>query len=177
MSVSVDEMCYNLRSSNNVVKDQKMLTIRRADIEDLEQIVALRMAFLREAQPDGLEYEPEVFDLTHRYVADKLSTGEFLVWLAEEDQQVVGTSGLIFFHRPPTFRNRSDMNAYILNMYTIPERRGRGVATMLLRHIIEYVKTTPVKRISLHATQMGMLVYERLGFEDCSGEMTLNLNG
>lgn len=152
-----------------------MLTIRRADMNDLEQIVALRMDFLREAQPDSLGSEVEVMELTRQYVAEKLAVGEFLVWFAEEDGQVIGTSGLLFFHRPPTFRNTSELNAYVLNMYTLPAWRGRGVATTLLEHIISYVKTTSAMRISLHATEMGRPIYGRLGFVDCSSEMVLKL--
>lgn len=152
-----------------------MPTIRLAEMSDLEQIVALRMAFMREMQPESIESEVEVTELTRWYVRDKLSSGEFMVWFAEEDGQVVGTSGLVFFHRPPTFRNTSEVNAYILNMYTLPEWRGRGIASMLLERIIEHVKTTRARRVTLHASDMGRPVYERFGFVDCSSEMILKL--
>lgn len=152
-----------------------MPIIRRAGIEDIEDVIALRMAFLREEKPDAGELEPAVLALTRKYVEEKLPAGEFLVWLAEEDGKIIGTSGLVFFHRPPTFGYLSDLHTYVLNMYTLPEWRRRGVATMLLRHIIEYVKTTPASRISLNATEMGRPIYERLGFKDSGGNMTLTL--
>ncbi len=134
-----------------------MLTIRLATTEDLDQVVALRMDFLREMQPDALASEPEVERLTRRYVEHKLPSGEFMVWFAEEDGRIVGTGGLVLQHGPPTFRNASDLHAYILNMYTIPECRGRGIATMLLRHIIDYVRTTRAKLFSLiHAVVNGI---------------------
>lgn len=156
-------------------KTTMTLTIRLAGVDDLEQVVALRMAFLREMQPEAAESEPDVLELTRKYIADKLPGGEFLVWFAEEDGQVVGTSGLVFFHRPPTFGYRSELHAYVLNMYTLPEWRGKGVAAALLRHIIEYVKATPARRITLHATEMGRSLYERFGFTTSSSFMTLNL--
>ena len=133
------------------------------------------MAFLREMQPDALDSEREVLELTRKYVADKLPSGELLVWFAEEDGRIVGTGGLLFFDRPPTLRYKPELHAYVLNMYTLPEWRGKGVATALLRHIIEYVKTTPARRVSLHASEMGRSVYERLGFVASSGAMTLSL--
>jgi GNAT superfamily N-acetyltransferase len=152
-----------------------MPTIRLATTDDLDQVVTLRMAFLREMKPDAAESESEVLELTREYVADKLPKGEFHVWFAEEDGQIVGTSGLVFFHRPPTRSYRSELHAYVLNMYTLPERRGRGIASMLLQHTIDYVKTTPASRISLHATEMGRPIYERFGFVASDSAMTLNL--
>ncbi len=151
-----------------------MLGLRQAGPEDVEQVIALRLAFLREMHPDAAASESEIVELTRRYVADKLPTGEFIVWFAEEDGRVVGTGGLVFMHRPPTLKCSSQVHAYILNMYTLPEYRGRGVATALLEHIIQYVKTkTPARRAALHATEMGRGVYERFGFEASTGYMSL----
>lgn len=152
-----------------------MPTIRRAGIEDIDQVIAQRMVFLREMHPEMSDPGPEFVDLTRKYVAEKLPTGEFLVWFAEEDGQIVGTGGLIFWHRPPTFGYRTDLHAYILNMYTLPEWRGKGVGTMLLQHVIDYVKTTPASRIGLQASDMGRPLYERFGFVASGDAMTLNL--
>ncbi|NIM06048.1 MAG: GNAT family N-acetyltransferase [Armatimonadetes bacterium] len=152
-----------------------MPIIRRADREDLEEVIRLRMALLRELQPDACESETNALDLIRQYVTDRLPKGEFLVWFAEEEGQVVGTAGLVFFHRPPLFSYLSTLHAYVLNMYTIPEWRGRGVATMLLQHIIEYVKTTSAGRISLHANEVGRPIYERLGFTASNNEMALTV--
>jgi GNAT superfamily N-acetyltransferase len=152
-----------------------MLTIRLAGAEDIEQVVALRVAFLQETSASSPDTDPELLSLTRKYVSEKLPTGEFLVWFAEYDGEIVGTGGLIFSHRPPTPSNTSALQAYVLNMYTVPNCRGRGIATMLLVHIIEYVKTTPAKRIILHASEMGQHIYEKLGFKSSSRYMTLTL--
>lgn len=152
-----------------------MLSIRRATMDDLESVIDLRLAFLREMQPDADDLGSAVLDSTRAYVTEKLASGEFLVWLAEEGGRIVGTGGLVFFHRPPTLRNASSLHAYVLNMYTLPECRGRGIATALLQHILEHVKTTPAARVSLHASEMGRRVYERFGFTSTSTEMVLSL--
>lgn len=152
-----------------------MFTIRRAVADDIEQVVALRMAFLNEMSPGSTVSETELLNLTRKYVSAKLPTGEFLVWLAEDDGEIVGTGGLTFSHRPPTANNASTLQAYILNMYTLPQYRGRGIATMLLHHIVEYVKTTSAKRVALHASEMGQHIYEKLGFMCSSKYMTLTL--
>ena len=150
-----------------------MPTIRRATADDLETVIELRMAFLREAKPDVTEWEP-ILEATRRYVSDKLPAGEFLVWFAEEEGQVVGTAGLVFFHRPPTSPS-SGLHAYVMNMYTLPAYRGRGIATELLQHVIDYARSHSAGRICLHALDTGRALYQRLGFEPCANEMSLLL--
>ena len=55
------------------------------------------------------------------------------------------------------------------------KRIRQGLAYMLLKNIISEAKTKGVDRVSLKATDMGRLVYEKLGFEDLSGEMALKI--
>jgi len=150
-----------------------MPTIRRATADDLETVIELRMAFLRESKPDVREWEP-ILQATRQYVSDKLPAGEFLVWFAEEDGQVVGTAGLVFFHRPPTSPS-SGLHAYVMNMYTLPAWRRQGIATALLQHVIEYAKSHSAGRVYLHALDTGRALYQRLGFEPCTSEMSLRL--
>lgn len=151
-----------------------MFTIRRAEIADLEEVVRLRVAFLLEDRQDLPPSEIANTEHIHRYVAEKIPSGEFAVWLAEEDGQTIGTGGLVMFHRPPGFTCDTDLNAMIYNMYTIPECRRRGVATAILQQMVEYLKTTPARRILLYATEMGRPVYERFGFA-ASNYMSLHL--
>lgn len=152
-----------------------MFTIRRAVTHDLDAIVDLRMAFLMEEQPDAMDSVSAAREAVRQYVMEKLPKDELLIWFAEAEGRIVGTSGLVFFHKPPTLRNASPMQAYVHNMYTLPEWRGQGIATALLRGIIEYVKSTPARRIWLHASDQGRPIYERLGFTPVDNEMMLAL--
>lgn len=152
-----------------------MITIRRAGIEDIEDVVHLRTAFQWELHPQARVDKAQFVELTRDYVSEKLPAEELLVWFAEEDGQIVGTGGLVFWHRPPTSTCMSSKHAYVLNMYTLPDHRGKGVATLLLEQIIDYVKTTATQSITLHATEMGRAVYGKLGFVARTGEMQLKI--
>ena len=93
--------------------------------------------------------------------------------MAEASGQVVAISGLVLFERPPDARNPAGMDAYLMNMYTLPGWRGRGLASALLGEIIAFVRTTPARRISLHATDVGRSVYESAGFLPATSVMEL----
>jgi GNAT superfamily N-acetyltransferase len=51
-----------------------------------------------------------------------------------------------------------------MNMYTVPEWRGQGIAAALLARAISFVKGRNVRCIRLHATQAGKLMYLKAGF-------------
>lgn len=154
-----------------------MFTVRLATVEDLEVLVQLRVAMQSEVSrtTGGSGHLPSFEDATRRYFQETLGTGEFLAWLAEADGAIVGTSGLVFFRRAPTPRNLLGRDAYVLNMYTTPEWRGRGVASALLAELIAYVRTTGVCTIRLHAEKGARPIYSRAGFVARDDEMELRL--
>jgi GNAT superfamily N-acetyltransferase len=151
-----------------------MITIRRAEINDIQIVIDMRIAFLKEES--GIP-NSETVDTQYirKYVEEKLPTGEYLVWLAEDGERVVGTGGLVFFHRPPGFTADTDVNAMIFNMYTIPEYRSQGIATGILKDIAEYVSASKTHKIILYATDIGRPVYERFGFKSADNYMTISL--
>ena len=142
-----------------------MWGIRQANLNDLDELVQLRLDLMREvgSLKVGVD-EAALTRATRKYFVDKLPKGEFLAWVAEVDGRLVGISGLILFERPPTADNLSGQEGYVLNMYTVPEWRGKGIATALLTEIINFAKTTGARRLRLHATPDGKPVYEKALF-------------
>ena len=142
-----------------------MWRIRQANINDLDELVQLRIDLMREvgSLKEGVD-EAALETATRRYFVEKLPKGGFLAWVAEADGRVVGISGLILFDRPPTADNLSGLEGYVLNMYTMPEWRGKGIGTALLNEIIKFAKTTDARRLRLHATPAGRPVYEKALF-------------
>jgi GNAT superfamily N-acetyltransferase len=143
------------------------IMIRRATSADVEALAALRVAFLAEEESLHDEAECATFlQLTRQYFAQAIPSGEFVSWVAEAEGEIVAISGLIFFQRPPSLQNPSGKEAFILNMYTVPQCRSRGLATQLLHALLHYVQTqTDAHRIWLYATPPGKPIYEKAGFK------------
>ena len=151
-----------------------MHTIRLATIEDADALVRIRVKFLEEVGQfgEGVDVN-EVADAFRDYLMRKLPAGEFLAWVAEAEGEVVATSGLCFFERPPNGTSPKGLEAYVMNMYTAPAWRGRGLATALLDAALAHVRKTDARRVWLHATDEGRPVYERAGFVASDTEMEL----
>jgi GNAT superfamily N-acetyltransferase len=151
-----------------------MLPIRRATSDDIDQLVRLRLLLFEEAgeplQPTQAE---AVREATRAYFTKSLPQETFLAWVAESNHQIVAASGLAVFERPPAPSNLSGKEAYVLNMYTLPQWRGQGLASALLQEIIHFAKGTSIRRLWLHATPSGRPIYEKAGFIAVSDEMEL----
>ncbi len=140
------------------------LAIRRATMHDIETLVELRLA-LQSENSDGIEVDwAAAREAFRRYFTDTLPPEVFVVFVAEAGGRVVATSGVSFVSRPPGGTSFLKCEGYVTNVYTVPEWRGRGVATALMNATIEYAQQRGARLVYLHTSDAGRSVYEQLGF-------------
>jgi GNAT superfamily N-acetyltransferase len=152
-----------------------MVRIRRAEAADVEELTRLRLEFLRETAQVAQEHAPALMQATRSYFARALPAGEFIAFIAEHEGQIIATSGLVPFQRPPSQKNLAGREAYLLNMYTVAAWRRQGVASTLLAELITFARDAGIGRILLYATTDGRALYERAGFVPRVHEMHLSL--
>ena len=147
---------------------------RRAKLSDLDQLVSTRIEVLRAA--NGLENDSDmrlVEAESRRYYLDALADGRHTAYLALDGEEVVGTGGISYYRVMPTWHNPTGEKAYIMNMYTRPDCRRRGIATGMLDRLVEDAQSRGVTAIALEATQMGRALYLKYGFVQAESEMEL----
>lgn len=153
-----------------------MIYYRRAEIEDIQALVDLRIDFMKEVM--GIKdnhKDMEVKTSLLLYLRDKLPKDEFIAWIAMDKDQIVATSGISFYNRPPSFKNVAGRVAYIMNMYTLPAYRGNGIAKALFSKLIDEAIDMGYTYFTLNATKMGKPIYEKFGFVDSGDEMILSI--
>lgn len=153
------------------------ITYHKATLADLDELVRLRIEFLKEVQKvETRQYSEEELRTSLRaYLSESMQNDEFVAWLAFADNEIVATSGLCFFQITPGFTLIDGKIAYILNIYTLPHWRGKGVGKQIFDHILQEAIGRGYKRISLHASDDGRPVYEKFGFRLTGDEMELRL--
>ncbi|MCK4896572.1 MAG: GNAT family N-acetyltransferase [Candidatus Heimdallarchaeota archaeon] len=153
-----------------------MVHYRRAELIDVENLVNLRIKFLYEAEKMNEEIPSDLLEesLT-KYFTVHLQNGEFIAWFAVEDDLIVASSGVSFSIVPPSFGNVSGVEAYIMNMYTLPQARKKGIGTTLLGKLIEDIMEKKIKKVRLLTTELGKSLYVKAGFKESDSEMVLNL--
>jgi GNAT superfamily N-acetyltransferase len=139
--------------------------IRYADPSDAEVIASHRVAmFQAMGELDGTDVEA-VASATRERVAAQLASGEYTGWLVEINGVPIAGAGVLLHQYHPTRQNPDGRpTAYILNVYTDPLHRRAGLATRLIETILAWCHERDIPRASLHTSEWGRPVYERLGF-------------
>lgn len=150
------------------------LIYKKATLKDLDILIETRIEVLRAANKlsgdtDMSEVERQSYD----YYQKALCDGSHIAYLVFDENCVVGAGGVSFFQVMPTYNNPSGTKAYIMNMYTKPEYRRKGIAYKTLDMLIKDIKSKGISAISLEATEMGRPLYEKYGFVKMNDEMEL----
>jgi len=154
--------------------NQLPISYRRADINDVEPLAILRREFLLEvadAQPGDTSILPRL----RTWFQEKLASGHFCAILALAGSEVIASSGLVVHEHPPGIMIPNGREAYIMNMYTCPAWRGKGIATAIFRRLLDIAREKDCSRVALHALPMGRAIYQKEGFVAGNKEMRLDL--
>lgn len=151
-------------------------TLRRAEWTDVQTLVDLRIAYLKEVE----NLDPELIDsafieATRRYFMRKMPTGEYTGWVAitqptaakeargQMRSRIIGTAGIFSYDRPPT-QPGGGREARLINVYTVDSWRGKGVANALIEACVESARRAGVHRILVDDSPAGRRLYEKAGF-------------
>ena len=150
------------------------LIYKRATLEDINTLVETRIEVLRAANKLCADTDMgEVERQSYLYYQKALSDGSHIAYLVFDESGCIGTGGVWFFQVMPTYHNPSGKKAYIMNMYTNPKYRRKGIAYKTLDMLIKEIKSKGISSISLEATDMGRPLYEKYGFVKMNSEMEL----
>ena len=139
--------------------------IRESTPGDFEIICAQRRAMFEDMGRDTPE-QINAMDAPYRaWLADRLTSGEYRAWFVESDGRVVAGAGVWLLNWPPSPYDQSPHRGYVLNVYTDPGFRRRGLAKRLMETLIAWCRNHEIKIIVLHASNEGKPIYESLGFK------------
>jgi GNAT superfamily N-acetyltransferase len=145
--------------------------IRRATAQDAG-IVAWHRARMFQDMGDVSRGAFEILRAKARArLKEWLDSGDYVGWLAtpaDQPEMVVGGAGVQLQPILPRPVNVSTVGegrqGTVVNVFTEPQWRRRGVAGLLMKEIITWSKDEHLDRLLLHASDEGRSVYERLGF-------------
>lgn len=150
------------------------LLYRRAGSHDRELLTRLRLEVLRAA--NGLEEDVDLSRTeleSRRYYETCFPEDSHAAWLVFDGEEVVGTGAVSFYQVMPTYHNPSGKKAYIMNMYTRPDYRRRGIARRVLELLTAEAEMRQIDAVMLEATAAGRPLYEAFGFTAMRDEMEL----
>jgi predicted acetyltransferase len=136
-----------------------------ADLGNIETVVENRIRFAVELS--GEQDNHKVAELRKNmsaYFHKATAEGTCLSVIAKCAGQVAGIGSVHFREVPGNFKNPSGKWGYIMNMYTVPEFRRKGVCRGVLQRLVDECHKKGVTALELHATPEGEMVYRKFGF-------------
>jgi GNAT superfamily N-acetyltransferase len=141
--------------------------IRRVEKPDIPQMTSARINYLTEMQGDRPDaYKKELQQNLQVFFKQTMKEGSFFALLAEYDGKVVSYGGMILKKIPGDFNQSNYLEGDILNMYTVPEYRRKGISSRILEELLREAKIMGVSKVSLHCSKEGEPLYRKYGFED-----------
>ena len=151
----------------------KVLSLDKSYVNDF---IDMRIALFRElGEVSEADDIAQLIQSTEKYFFSNIERN-LLCWGIEVDDKIVSIASLNLFSRIPYLGNLSGREGYILNIYTLPNYRKKGMAGKLVNTIIDYAKENEIKRLWLNSSKQGRSVYTRHGFEEVENVMELYLN-
>lgn len=140
-------------------------TFRRATIADTGTIADHRTMMFAEMGMDN-DMLIENRDYYEPWLAERLSNGKYIGILVECEQQVIAGAGLwVSMGAPlPTLQSSDHRRVTIVNVYTQPDHRRKGLARQLMTRLIDIAHEEKYPVLQLHASGAGRPLYESMGF-------------
>lgn len=98
------------------------------------------------------------------WVIRMIDADRFIQWFIADGDEVVAGAAVWLMDWLPGPLNPRGGRVYVLNVYTEPDYRHRGLARRLMQTIIAWAREQGFEAISLHASYYGRPLYEDLGF-------------
>ncbi|MEN8117915.1 MAG: GNAT family N-acetyltransferase [Bacteroidota bacterium] len=147
--------------------DLSEIKIRRVEEQDIETMVLYRLDYLAELQGERDEnYKLKVKKELTEYFIKMISEGSYKAVVAQSGIHPLSYGGLIVKRIPGDFNKTSYLEGEIMNMYTIPEARRKGISSLILKALLQIAKESGMSKVALHTSKDGEKLYRKFGFSE-----------
>jgi GNAT superfamily N-acetyltransferase len=141
----------------------------RAGPDDVDELARLLWLFAAPEEQVRQPVESFAWDLAHWFAAHAGSHAAFLARLP--DAGAVGMAWVALVPRVPRPGVTSRVSGDLQSVFVLPEHRGRGIGTALVRAATEHAERRGARRVTVHSAPMAVPLYERLGFAASRGSL------
>ena len=144
----------------------KQFRIRLAKSSEMDELVHQRHMMFEDMRHRTAE-EHAVGDESYRHWASSLIKRRLLrCYVVVNSKDEIVSGGCIWLREvQPAPGRPAGRVPYLLSMYTEPEYRRKGLATMVVKEAMRWSRNHGYKLMTLHASAKGRKVYAKLGWE------------
>lgn len=147
------------------------VVVRLATAADADLLAEHRVAMFRDMGFVKPELEESLRRASAAYFSAAIPLGEYVGWIASpiDDSSPIAGAGVQFrslLPRPATVGDALLLGreGLVLNVYTAPSWRRRGIAQHLMDTIVQWAAETGIVRLVLSASPAARPLYEKMSF-------------
>jgi GNAT superfamily N-acetyltransferase len=150
--------------------------IRLGTEDDATELARLRWAFTEE-QGYATGGDRESFATAFAgFLEDALSSGRWMVWVADAGDHLVGHVYLQVVSVVPRPGRQPKLRwGYVTTFFVDPRFRGAGVGTELMDALVEFAQTQELELLQVWPSERSVTLYRRAGFVTSPDAMELPL--
>ena len=147
---------------------EQRLSVRQATLDDLDVVVELRIALLREhgSNPVYSRLRPDAAERARPMFAQQLQSRDEAIYLAERDGHALGILRCVDAVGSPLLYPAR--YGYVSSVYVIPSARRGGVLRAMMESAVRWCESRGLREMRLHNASDNALAagaWEAMGFE------------
>ena len=148
------------------------MKLRKADIKDINQLVEMRIGYLKEDY--GTLSEEQIGGISEQlpsYFKSHLNK-DLYVYVAECNGEIISTVFMLVVEKPANPSFLTGKTGTFLNVYTKENFRKKGIANSLVETALKDAEKLSLSYVDLHATKDGYSLYLKNNFKEQKSEYT-----
>lgn len=146
------------------------MEIKMADFKDIDDVTDLRMYYLKETYSRLSTYnENKIRENNITYLKRQLNNNCFIAFV-KENGRICSCAYLNIIEKVANLRFMNGLYGEIYGVFTLREYRKQGMATKLIKLLVEKGKELQLSFIKLDASIDGYELYKKVGFQEFNSE-------
>lgn len=147
--------------------DLSRIQIREIGSDEVELLTNYRMDYLTEMQGErSEEYQQKLKNELNQYFSEALAENRVFAFLAEQNGEILSFGAMVLKKIPGDFNQSSYLEGDIMNMYTVPFARRKGISALILQQLLNEALRRGISKVSLHTSKDGEKLYRKFGFSE-----------
>lgn len=148
--------------------------VQKANLSQINELIELKLSMFRERGHMDFLADDAQQRILQKYT-ELYKNDEAIHFIAKNDNKIIACCGGFIKSDIPYCFFKRPFYGFIGDVYTVPDERGKGLATELTKATISWLKSKGVMTIRLLASEQGEPIYQRMGFT-YTDEMELTLD-
>ncbi len=152
--------------------DNSEIVFKKADASYIDRLVDIRFRYIASDFGEiSEEARVKIANILPGYYREHIGR-DFTAYIADQDGVIIASAFMVTVEKPANPSFTGGKVGIVMNVFTREEYRHRGLASTLVKMLIEDARESGCDRVELNATEDGYPMYKKIGFKEITHQHT-----